>query len=435
MGSPGIDLDVAPNPRTKEENQERAFIAASRRKDRSLDARVESANRASSLHKQRTGKALLISRDIVEREAMYEEVDDRYQEKINRMLHAQSMQLHAEFNRNLMAAWHGARPGGGLHQRRAASAHMNPRASINGIRKMSLDLSGLRSSIAEDCRVQPGPMTSPLSANPSSYVLSPTLDGTAQSPSYPNVVPASAGQVPSYIAQAGGPTWSPVAHQQQQLGPRQPFRSPWTAGYLSPQLQQPTASLGEMAAMPVRQFRDRMASAPVIPVHTLATSPLMGTPAVGGTTTTAAATVTPPTPAMSRPVNVIQHNRVRSEPGQTVLAHGLPTTTTMSQMSSPRGSGQDMGSSAELIIPTPDLCPTPSTPHSPHSTGQNPGGVWGLDLNKEEGVEVTYQADDLDPEYDEFSRFAFGLGSGSQLPEADVGFDEFFTLEEYPISA
>ncbi|PYH46136.1 uncharacterized protein BP01DRAFT_23825 [Aspergillus saccharolyticus JOP 1030-1] len=433
MGSPGIDLDVAPNPRTKEENQERAFIAASRRKDRSLDARVESANRASSLHKQRTGKALLISRDIVEREAMYEEVDDRYQEKINRMLHAQSIQLHAEFNRNLMAAWHGARPGGGLHQRRAASAHLNPRASINGIRKMSLDLSGLRSSIAEDCRVQPGPMTSPLSANPSSYVLSPTLDGTVQSPSYPNVVSASAGQVPSYLAQAGGPTWSP-APQQQPLGPQQPFRSPWTAGYISPQPPQPAISLDEMAAMPVRQFRDRMASAPVIPVHAIAASPLMGTPAVGGTTT--AATVTPSTPAMSRPVNVIQHNRVRSEPGQTVLTNGLPATTTLSQMSSPRGSGQDMGSSAEPIIPTPDLCPTPSTPHSPHSTGQNPSGVWGLDLGKDEGgMEVTYQADHLDPEYDEFSRFAFGLGSGSQLPETDMGFDEFFTLEEYPVSA
>ncbi|GAB1210596.1 hypothetical protein APSETT445_009391, partial [Aspergillus pseudonomiae] len=75
MASP-IEFEISPNPRTREENQERdptnetrAFIAASRRKDRSLDARLESANRASQLHKQRTGKALLITREIVEKEA------------------------------------------------------------------------------------------------------------------------------------------------------------------------------------------------------------------------------------------------------------------------------------------------------------------------------------------------------------------------------
>ncbi|BFZ56793.1 hypothetical protein PYCC9005_003841 [Savitreella phatthalungensis] len=62
--------------RTHEENQERAYIAASRRTDRSLEARMESARRASEIHKRRTGKALKISEQDVINEEMYEEEDD-----------------------------------------------------------------------------------------------------------------------------------------------------------------------------------------------------------------------------------------------------------------------------------------------------------------------------------------------------------------------
>lgn len=80
-----------------------AFVAASRRKDRSLDARLESANRASMLHKKRTGKALHITKEIVEKEAMYEEVDERYQEKRLTLLKAHTTQLEAQFHRHLMA--------------------------------------------------------------------------------------------------------------------------------------------------------------------------------------------------------------------------------------------------------------------------------------------------------------------------------------------
>ncbi|KAF8424094.1 hypothetical protein EV426DRAFT_102519 [Tirmania nivea] len=62
--------------RTHEENQERAYIAASRRSDRSLEARVESARRASEIHKKRTGKAFRITEQDVMNEEMYEEEDD-----------------------------------------------------------------------------------------------------------------------------------------------------------------------------------------------------------------------------------------------------------------------------------------------------------------------------------------------------------------------
>jgi len=62
--------------RTHEENQERAYIAASRRSDRSLEARVESARRASEIHKKRTGRGLRVTEQDVLDEEMYEEEDD-----------------------------------------------------------------------------------------------------------------------------------------------------------------------------------------------------------------------------------------------------------------------------------------------------------------------------------------------------------------------
>jgi hypothetical protein len=62
--------------RSHEENQERAYIAASRRNDRSLEARVESARRASEIHKKRTGRGLKVTEQDVMNEEMYEEEDD-----------------------------------------------------------------------------------------------------------------------------------------------------------------------------------------------------------------------------------------------------------------------------------------------------------------------------------------------------------------------
>lgn len=62
--------------RTHEENQERAYIAASRRSDRSLEARFESARRASEIHKKRTGKGFRITELDVQNEEMYEEEED-----------------------------------------------------------------------------------------------------------------------------------------------------------------------------------------------------------------------------------------------------------------------------------------------------------------------------------------------------------------------
>lgn len=56
----------------------RAYVAASWRTDRMLMDRVESARRASEIHKRRTGRSLRITKEIVMNEEMYEEeYDDR----------------------------------------------------------------------------------------------------------------------------------------------------------------------------------------------------------------------------------------------------------------------------------------------------------------------------------------------------------------------
>src|SRR5271170_1799481 len=52
--------------RSQEENQERAFIAASRRQDRDFKQRLESLQKASDLHFDRTGKRFEVTQQQVE---------------------------------------------------------------------------------------------------------------------------------------------------------------------------------------------------------------------------------------------------------------------------------------------------------------------------------------------------------------------------------
>jgi hypothetical protein len=103
--------------RTHEENQERlvptflvilpptnisrAYIAASRRSDRGLEARMESARRASDIHKKRTGRALRVTEADVVNEEMYEEINDLPSEyrRLNAHLQTQS----ADFDRRLLS--------------------------------------------------------------------------------------------------------------------------------------------------------------------------------------------------------------------------------------------------------------------------------------------------------------------------------------------
>ncbi|PVH90994.1 hypothetical protein DM02DRAFT_546703 [Periconia macrospinosa] len=97
--------------RTHEENQERAYIAASRRSDRSLEARIESARRASEIHKKRTGRGLRVTEQDVVNEEMYEEEDDDLPTQYQR-LNAHLQTSSWIFNRKLhdyIATQHGVR--------------------------------------------------------------------------------------------------------------------------------------------------------------------------------------------------------------------------------------------------------------------------------------------------------------------------------------
>ncbi|KAK5695098.1 hypothetical protein LTR17_024623 [Elasticomyces elasticus] len=82
--------------RTHEENQERAYIAASRRSDRGLEARFESAKRASEIHKQRTGRSLRVTEQDVINEEIYEEERDDLPAQYRRMT-AYLQNANAEF--------------------------------------------------------------------------------------------------------------------------------------------------------------------------------------------------------------------------------------------------------------------------------------------------------------------------------------------------
>ncbi|KFH40663.1 hypothetical protein ACRE_086480 [Hapsidospora chrysogenum ATCC 11550] len=101
-----------PTERSHEENQERAYIAASRRQDRSLEARVQSARMASDIHKARTGKSLRITEEIVRKEEMYEEEDDDLPRSY-RLLNKQVETDSPEFNARI-EAWLNTR--GNVHQ-------------------------------------------------------------------------------------------------------------------------------------------------------------------------------------------------------------------------------------------------------------------------------------------------------------------------------
>ncbi|KAL7951393.1 hypothetical protein V8C42DRAFT_7066 [Trichoderma barbatum] len=87
--------------RTHDENTERAYIAASRRGDRDIEARIKSALQASKIHKKRTGKALRITREIVLNEAMYEEEDTELERFREWSLRMPTDSLHGDHGKGL----------------------------------------------------------------------------------------------------------------------------------------------------------------------------------------------------------------------------------------------------------------------------------------------------------------------------------------------
>jgi len=231
--------DISPVIRSREENQERAFVAASRRKDRSLDARLESANRASLLHKKRTGKALNITREIVQNEAMYEEIDERYQEKRLRMLQAHNLVIEEQFKRRLVAAFTAG----------ANSTRQQTIAREKGVRPLHVDVTPAPQNIWPSCS------TPPLSAG--------------MTPSYASTSSASS----EYMAQIHSPRSSSVLsntylqHHQVVPGYLTPSLTPTWGGtnestYPYP-VTSPNAHVSMMSMdLDNKPFRQRLASLP-----------------------------------------------------------------------------------------------------------------------------------------------------------------------------
>ncbi|KAG6094470.1 hypothetical protein E4U31_006263 [Claviceps sp. LM219 group G6] len=96
-----LDKGAKKTERSHEENQERAYIAASRRVDRSIEARVQSARMASEIHKKRTGKGFKITEEIVLKEEMYEEEDDdlpRSYRLLSASMQTSSPEMNARLN-------------------------------------------------------------------------------------------------------------------------------------------------------------------------------------------------------------------------------------------------------------------------------------------------------------------------------------------------
>ncbi|CAI7656887.1 hypothetical protein N7533_002743 [Penicillium manginii] len=427
MGVLDLDQDITPIPRSREENQERAFIAASRRKDRSLDARLESANRASMLHKKRTGKAFHITKEIVEKEAMYEEIDERYQEKRIRMLQAQNLQIEEQFHRHLLAAFAARANSSSASSIASRRASITPRASADGgsSRKMSLDLSNLRSPFPHG--MDSNSLTSPL-ATSDGYMMSPSAnyDPNAQSymgcmdgsdgSAYSNMVAsattaAPSAQIPAYIAQQNQvPTWP--SQMQWAAMPQQvptPNQTPTDsqAVYMWQQQMMQQAQMPTNPASQMRQFRDRLASAPELPMHS-------------------AVAQQAPAASISGPSG-LGHSRGSSHPTNNFHNLQLLTQGThLAHMGLSNTSSPKIEAISADTQSTPDFCPTPNTPLSPTTIGVMPAT-----MPPTKDGETVFSHEELDPDYNEFSQFALGLGTSSPLEREPFGFDEFVALDEF----
>ncbi|QKX56245.1 uncharacterized protein TRUGW13939_03346 [Talaromyces rugulosus] len=403
MGSTGFsfDMDAQTIQRSKEENQERAFVAASRRKDRSLDARLESANRASMLHKKRTGKALHITKEIVEREAMYEEVDERYQEKRMKLLKAHTTELEAQFHRHLMAAM-------AYGPNAAANANSN-RASFGGgrvsqgggIQKMRIDVPAAQSFFPERSQQQQQSLSP---TTPSSIKQDPT------SPTFGSSYPSPA---ESYVQTPGSYYMAPTQQcppylSQQQMSAFMPQHlnssPPWDSTQQFLALQQSVNALetspGQMASMtqmvpqPSQPIRQRVASVPDVLLFQQQY-------------------MTPSVPDVSR---------AQSEPfiPDNHEDQMMPVLTNNNNNNNNNNAG---------------LSPPPMTSNSSQTSSEDKQSpVLGQDsfvhVNKEAVLGMTEVLDtNFDPEYTDFFDFSTALEDQWQMPMADPCYEDWGHLE------
>ena len=70
-----MELTLIRSKRTKQQNQERAYIAAARRTDRSFKQRLDSLQKASELHFARTGKRFKVDEGQLSSRGPLEEIE------------------------------------------------------------------------------------------------------------------------------------------------------------------------------------------------------------------------------------------------------------------------------------------------------------------------------------------------------------------------
>ncbi|KAL4936517.1 hypothetical protein BDV06DRAFT_204857 [Aspergillus oleicola] len=392
--------ELSPTPaRTKEENQERAFTAASRRKDRTLDARVESANRASMLHKKRTGRALKITRAIVAAERMYEEIDENYDAKILRYKRVQDAQINSDFDNSLLAGLTGAShslqmptlshslqlpcsspgqmssPQYSLQTPESLSAHMpssqgpsgpeaDQRRASTFMPNRPANARHLSLSNLSQLSISSGPKSDPLPGAPNFNVI-PTPN-VGFSPSYTGPISS---QVPDGLVQGVAPN-SMRLHQQQLMQNCHGF-GPSASD--SPYLGGLPISTGQL---PIGQYRNRIASAPDISFHQ---------PQVHSRGHSQAATPAPGSAASDGATH--QHHRVRSEPGP--IPTPIPTDTIVSSLP---GEPKRTNSSSTASLSTTDLLRTPRTtpPHTPTIKSSCQVSHSDMNLNLNSALDLNY---------------------------------------------
>ncbi|KAL4956928.1 hypothetical protein BDW69DRAFT_157326 [Aspergillus filifer] len=364
--------ELSPTPaRTKEENQERAFTAASRRKDRTLDARVESANRASALHKKRTGRALMITRAIVAAEGMYEEIDENYDAKIQRYRKVQDAQINSDFDNSLLAGLTGAShslqmptlshnlqlPGSSQGQMSSPSYSLQTPQSLASHMPSPQGSSGPEADSRRASTLMPNRPTNPRHLSLGDLHLSqlqissgPKSDPLPGAPNF-NVIPTP-GFSPSYT----GPD-NLVSSV-----PPYPMRSTarGTCPGFNPSAFDPTTTTTYMGGLPTsnaqNQYRNRIASVPNVSFR----QPRVQVHSRGHSQAT-----TPAPAATSDGPTTHHHNRVRSEPGSIAVPLAMPTDTDTLVSSLPTGPRRTSTNSSSTT--TTDLLPTPRTtpPHTP----------------------------------------------------------------------
>jgi hypothetical protein len=346
------------------------------------------------LHKKRTGKALHITKEIVEREAMYEEVDERYQEKRMKLLKAHTTELEAQFHRHLMAAM---AYGPNANSNRASLGRVS---QGGGIQKMRIDVAAAQSYYPERSQQQQSlSPTTPSSIKPDP--TSPTFGGSYPSPAESYV------QTPGSYYMPPTQQCPPYLSQQQMSAfmPQQLHSSPsWDSTQQFLTLQQSVnaletspgqmASMTQMVSQPSQPIRQRVASVPDVLLFQQQY-------------------MTPSVPDVSR---------AQSEPfvpGPLADNHEdqmMPVLT--------NNNNNNLG-----------LSPPPMTSNSSQtSSGDNQSPVLGQDsfvhVNKEAVLGMTEVLDsNFDPEYTDFFDFSSALEDQWQMPMADPCYEDWGHLE------